>query len=315
MSKFLGKGDMISKVTILLSTYNGSEFLQEQLDSLYKQTYSNITILVRDDGSIDSTVSILETEQQKGHLSLLQKNINLGPALSFFELLKYAALTDTEYIAFCDQDDVWLPEKVERAIAGLSKFKNNTPAMYCTKVELVDESLNHLYFSDSPKKIGFGNSLVENIATGCTVVLNRKAINLLCKNLPSEPQMHDWWCYIVISCFGVVVFDPTPTIKYRQHNNNTIGVATNSITRLYRKFCRFFGAKRQRHWCSEQAAILLSVYSNEAMSTTNKLITDKIIVAKSSLSCRLSLVFSQEIWRQKWSDNLILRILILINRI
>lgn len=306
--------DATDKVTILLSTYNGSEFLQEQLDSLYKQTYSNITILVRDDGSSDSTLLILEAEQRKNHINIIKYNKNLGPALSFFELLKYAALTDTEYIAFCDQDDIWLPQKVKQAVASLSQVNKHTPAMYCSNVELVDKHLNHIYYSDLPRKIGFGNALVENIATGCTILVNRRAINLLCKNLPNSPHMHDWWCYLVVSCFGQVVFDPLPTIKYRQHSNNTIGVATNNIARFYRKFNRFFGSNRQRHWCSEHAKFLLSAYSRD-MKLENQLIVNYIINAKSSFRSRLKLAFSRDIWRQKYSDNLILRVLILINRI
>ena len=182
------------------------------------------------------------------------------------------------------------------------------------KVELVDKNLNHIYYSNSPRKIGFGNALVENIATGCTIVLNRRAIDLLSKNLPNSPQMHDWWCYLVISSFGEVYFDSIPTIKYRQHRNNTIGVATNSITRFNRKFSRFFGAKRQRHWCSEQAQLLLTIYGDD-LKLDNKQIISTIISAQSSLKHRLKLVFSKDIWRQKWSDDLILRLLILINRI
>ncbi|MEQ1667693.1 MAG: glycosyltransferase, partial [Sulfuriferula sp.] len=188
--------DKSRKVTILLSTYNGSKFLQQQLDTLYQQTYSNISILVRDDGSSDTTRSILEGAQLKGRVDVLAQHNNLGPALSFFELLRQAALTETGYVAFCDQDDFWQPEKIAQAVAALSGVAANRPAMYCSRVELVDEHLNHIGFGDVPRKLGFGNALVENVATGCTIVLNRQAIDLLCESLPSNPQMHDWWCYL-----------------------------------------------------------------------------------------------------------------------
>jgi len=101
---------MPNRVTVLLSTYNGSKYLRQQLDSLYQQTYPNIRILARDDGSSDSTRDILQDEQGKGRLELLEGHGNLGAALSFFELLNAAAATDTEYVAFCDQDDVWHPD-------------------------------------------------------------------------------------------------------------------------------------------------------------------------------------------------------------
>jgi glycosyltransferase involved in cell wall biosynthesis len=303
-----------NKVTILLSTYNGSKFLQQQLDTLYQQTYSNISILVRDDGSSDTTRSILESAQLKGRVDVLEQHNNLGPALSFFELLRQAALTETGYVAFCDQDDVWQPEKIAQAVAALSGVAANRPAMYCSRVELVDEYLNHIGFGDVPRKLGFGNALVENVATGCTVVLNRQAIDLLCENLPSSPQMHDWWCYLVLSCFGEVIFDPVTTIKYRQHGNNTIGVATNSIARFARRFRRFFGRGKQRAWCSDHAMTFLEIYGNR-IPPLQKHVIDQFIAAKSSPRLRLKLAFSSDIWRQKWVDNLILRMLILINRI
>jgi glycosyltransferase involved in cell wall biosynthesis len=303
-----------NKVTMLLSTYNGSKFLQQQLDTLYQQTYSNISILVRDDGSSDTTRSILEGAQLKGRVDVLAQHNNLGPALSFFELLRQAALTETGYVAFCDQDDVWQPEKIAQAVAALSGVAANRPAMYCSRVELVDEYLNHIGFGDVPRKLGFGNALVENVATGCTIVLNRQAIDLLCENLPSSPQMHDWWCYLVLSCFGEVIFDPVATIKYRQHGNNTIGVATNSMARYSRRFRRFFGRGKQRAWCSDHAVTFLNIYGARIPALERHII-DHFIAAKSSRWQRLKLVFSSDIWRQKWIDNLILRILVLINRI
>jgi glycosyltransferase involved in cell wall biosynthesis len=306
--------DKSRRVTILLSTYNGSKFLQQQLDTLYQQTYSNISILVRDDGSSDTTRSILEGAQLKGRIDVLAQRNNLGPALSFFELLRQAALTETGYVAFCDQDDVWQPEKIAQAVAALGGVAANRPAMYCSRVELVDEYLNHIGFGDVPRKLGFGNALVENVATGCTVVLNRQAIDLLCENLPSSPQMHDWWCYLVLSCFGEVIFDPVTTIKYRQHGNNTIGVATNSIARFARRFRRFFGRGKQRAWCSDHAMTFLEIYGNR-IPPLQKHVIDQFIAAKSSPRLRLKLAFSSDIWRQKWVDNLILRMLILINRI
>ncbi|WP_124950147.1 glycosyltransferase family 2 protein [Sulfuriferula thiophila] len=304
----------LGAVTILLSTYNGGKFLQQQLDTLYQQTYPNIRMLVRDDGSSDSTKNVLGVEQLEGRVDVLESQNNLGPALSFFELLRQAALTDTAYVAFCDQDDVWQPEKITQAVSALSVVANERPAMYCTRVELVDEHLVHISFGDVPRKIGFGNALVENIATGCTIVLNRKAIDLLCENLPSSPQMHDWWCYLVLSCFGEVIFDPAATIKYRQHGNNTIGVATNIMARYGRRFRRFFGRGKQRAWCSDHAMTFLKIYGNR-IPPPERHVIDHFIAAKSSFWSRLKLVFSREVWRQKLIDNLILRILILINRI
>jgi glycosyltransferase involved in cell wall biosynthesis len=302
-----------ANVTILLSTYNGYKFLQQQLDSLYEQTYPDVRILVRDDGSSDSTRKLLEVEQAKGRITLLDGHDNLGAALSFLELLKNAALTETEYVAFCDQDDVWHPEKITRAVSKLVCVSDNQPVMYCSRVELVDEGLAHLGYTDLPTKLGFGNALVDSVATGCSIVLNKKAMNLIGSNFPSKVIIHDWWCYLVISCFGRVVFDEVTSLRYRQHGNNTIGVAINPLTRLLRKYRRFWGDGGGATWMSEQASVLRELFKDN-IPLQNRRILDDFIGAKASLLYRFRLAFSDDVWRQKKMDNVFLRLLILLNR-
>ncbi len=301
------------KVTVLLSTYNGSNYLQQQLDSLYGQTYPNVRILVRDDGSTDTTRGILETERAKGRIEVLGEHSNLGPALSFFELLKNAASTETEYVAFCDQDDIWLPEKLALAVAKLSRIASCGPAMYCSRAQLVDENLQHIGYTALPRKIGFGNALVDSIATGCTIVLNRDALHLIGKNLPGMVVIHDWWCYLVVSCFGEVVFDDAATLQYRQHDSNTIGVATTRYARLARKYLRFFGGGEGDQWMSAQASSLLEIFE-DGIPLARRQVLNNFNEAKTSLSRRLQLALSQDVWRQKWPDDLMLRLLILMNR-
>lgn len=301
------------KVTILLSTFNGSKFLQQQLDSLYGQTYRDIRILVRDDGSSDTTRVILESERAKGRVDILEGHGNLGPAMSFFELLKNAASTETEYVAFCDQDDVWHPEKIACAVSKLSKVADDRPAMYCSRVELVDENLKHIGYTDLPRKVGFGNALVNSIAAGCSMVLNREAMCLVGKNLPSRVVVHDWWCYLVVSCFGEVIFDEATTLKYRQHGNNAIGVAANGFTQFARKYRRFFGGGEGHMWMSAQASSLLELFKDN-IPLPKRQALNNFVEAKTSLYRRLQLALSKDVWRQKWSDDVMLRFLILINR-
>lgn len=298
-------------VTILVSSYNGSKFIKEQLDSLYNQSYSNIKILVRDDASTDATQDILLAEQAKQSIDLLIGKSNLGVTASFFELLRQAYKTDTEYVAFCDQDDVWLPNKMQTAVLALSSV-SEYPALYCSRLNIVDEKLNQLDVSFKPRKIGFGNALVENIAVGCTIVLNRKALDLLCQSrLPEEVYIHDWWCYLVISCFGRIVFDDQALIQYRQHSGNSIGAASNLLDVLRRKFARLFN---RRLWISEQATIFYSLYA-EQLAPAQRDVLELLLNAKLSFWHRLMLICSKGIWRQKIIDNLILRVVIFINRI
>lgn len=298
------------KVAILLSTFNGIKFLKQQLDSLYEQTYPNIKILVRDDGSTDGTQQFLKAEQLKGALELLESQKNLGATQSFFELIRQAALTDADYIAFCDQDDIWLPDKIDCAVSALSVVADR-PGLFCSRLEIVDEQLNSLGLTPKPRKIGFGNALVENIAVGCSIVLNRKALEIICKHLPDNVYIHDWWCYLVISCFGEVIFENTPHLKYRQHANNSIGVARNWLAVLKRKLARI---KSGRLWISEQALIFLTLFEDK-IPLCHRPVLYQIIKAKSSYWSRVQLALSKKIWRQKQVDNLILRLVIIINRI
>ncbi|MFI3190704.1 hypothetical protein BCS42_09170 [Crenothrix sp. D3] len=302
---------MPNQVTVLMSTYNGGQFLQQQLNSLYEQTYPHIKILVRDDGSSDATNTILAHEQARGAIAQLEAGANLGATASFFTLLRHAAQTQTAYVAFCDQDDVWQTNKIERAVSLLAEV-SDCPALYCSRLDIVNEQLEMLELSVKPTKIGFGNALVENIAVGCTMVLNRKAIDLLCQQtLPNHVYVHDWWCYLVISCFGKIIFDDNPLIKYRQHGGNVIGAATNHIGVLKRKLARLFNA---RLWISEQTVTFLELFADRLPPAERELLT-LLIKAKSSCWCRVRLALSPAIWRQKSIDNFILRLVILMNRI
>jgi glycosyltransferase involved in cell wall biosynthesis len=300
-----------NQVTVLMSTYNGSQFLQQQLDSLYAQTYPDVKILVRDDGSSDTTRELLAAECLKGRIEQLEEHHNLGATGSFFALLRHAAGTNTDYVAFCDQDDVWQADKIARAVSLLSNAANR-PALYCSRLDIVDEQLQSLELSATPKKIGFGNALVENIAVGCTMVLNRPAIDLLCQQtLPSHVYVHDWWCYLVVSCFGDIIFDDNALIKYRQHGGNVIGAATDYIGVLKRKVARLFNA---RLWISEQAETFHDLFADRLPPEESELLAT-LCKAKSSFWYRLRLAFSPAVWRQKPVDNVILRLVILMNRI
>lgn len=300
-----------AQVTVLMSTYNGGLFLQQQLDSLYEQTYPNIKIIVRDDGSTDVTRDILATEESKGTIEQLDGHINIGATRSFFTLLRHAAQTETAFVAFCDQDDSWHTNKIEQAVSKLSSISDR-PALYCCRLEIVDEQLQTIKLSYIPDKIGFGNALVENIAVGCTIVLNRKAIDLLCQQeLPGEVYVHDWWCYLVISCFGEIIFDKNTLIKYRQHSNNAIGVASSFLGLMKRKFARLFDS---RLWISEQAVIFQGLFADRLPAEQRALLAI-LCQSKSSFWYRVCLAASKAVWRQKFVDNFILRIVILMNRI
>lgn len=299
-------------MNVLLATYNGSKFLREQLDSIESQTWPVTRITVRDDGSTDGTVSLLEKWAAGRSGVCLLRGLRLGVTNNFFALLGNQD-EDSEYFAFCDQDDVWLPEKIERAVLALREYAADEPLMYFSRVELVDESLKHLSFSRVPRRIGFANALVENIAIGCTVVLNRTARNLICERLPQWALLHDWWCYLAIGALGKVIFDETPGIKYRQHGNNQIGGTASRLESFKRRLERFRqpGGSQQR---SDQAEEFKRCFGG-LLSAGHKAVLDRFLFVRGSIRERISYSTAMDVCRQSWLDAALLRVMILMGRV
>jgi len=215
------------RVAILLSTYNGASFLQAQLDSLAGQTLQGWTLYWRDDGSGDGTVAVMQ-----GFMAGLGAGRcvavagppgRIGPTSSFMALLRAAAAADPDVIAFADQDDVWLPEKLAAGVAALAEEAG--PALYCSRQILVDHALRRIGESAPLRQApGFPTALTQNIATGCTVQINRAAIRLVADSEPPPSSLHDWWSYLVVAAAGGrLIADPTPTVLYRQHGGNLVG--------------------------------------------------------------------------------------------
>ncbi len=300
------------KVQILLSTYNGQKYLQELMDSLLNQDFPNLEILVRDDGSTDETLGVLEKYSGLKNVQILPGK-NLGAASSFLKLLQLSSPA-VEYIAFCDQDDVWKEDKVSRAISILEKYGNNLPVMYCSRVTLVDEKLKIIGLSQIPKREpAFGNALVQNIATGCTIIINNAARQLIIKELPSSVMIHDWWVYQVVSAFGKVIYDAESRIFYRQHSSNMIGEKSSFFLKWRERIRRFLKHGRIP-FVTLQAKELRKIYG-ESLPLDKKFILERFINERSTFIGRCRYAFSGETYRQTKVDDLIFRVLIILKRI
>jgi glycosyltransferase involved in cell wall biosynthesis len=218
----------MTKIVILLSTYNGAKHLKAQLDSLLSQTYKNFEIIIRDDGSSDQTLEVLKSYGMK----VIKSAQNLGAKKSFSTLLEYALQnSDSEYFMFCDQDDVWEKEKIEKTLAKMNALEQtfgDIPILVHTDLEVVDEKLDTIansfmeFQKINPLKNKFHNLLIQNTITGCTMMINRKLAQQ-CLPIPKDAIMHDWWIGLVASYFGKIGYVDESTIKYRQHAKNTIG--------------------------------------------------------------------------------------------
>jgi len=213
-------------VAVLLCSRNGERFLAEQIDSICAQTFTDWKIWASDDCSTDSTRDIFDWYGSKCEekLSLL-----CGPGLGFvanFLSLVCNDKIDAKYYAFSDQDDIWEPEKLARAVNWLETVSCQEPALYCSRTRLIDEDGHEIGLSPLfVKPPGFANSLTQNIGGGNTMVFNHAARNLLQQaGGLLDVVSHDWWAYIVVAgCGGRIYYDPLPSLRYRQHNTNLVG--------------------------------------------------------------------------------------------
>ncbi len=234
------------KVCIALSTHDGHSYLGAQLESILAQTHDNWTILWRDDGSADDTPALMRAfAAAHGARRVVEadhKRGRLGITGSFMALVSHAP--PGQILAFADQDDVWLPGKLARGVEALRHVNPEQPALYCSRQFLVDSSLRSLGESvPIPRPGGFPQSLTQNIATGCTVMLNPAAVRLLAAMRAPEHTLHDWWAYIVVTAAGgEVLIDDTPGVLYRQHQDNAVGVELSFWPRAFAALRRGPGA-------------------------------------------------------------------------
>lgn len=305
----------MNKVQILMSTYNGEKFIADQINSLVQQSYQPIHLLIRDDGSFDETCSTLTELSKKNKTEISAKlGHNIGVINSFLDLLKDAD-PDASYYSFCDQDDVWKPDKMKRAISQLTNIPSDIPSMYCSRTEMVDEHLNHLSFWPPIPNRGpsFSNAIIENIAVGCTTVINRAAKELILKRLPDTNRliMHDWWIYLCVSAFGHVVYDSETNILYRQHDNNITG-GTAGFVQKWSKRSRMYNNRRKMY--RKQAEEFYRLFK-EDLSEEKKEVIERFLHSNSTLSNRISYFNTTEVFRQSKLESYFFRLMYLLNKI
>ncbi|MBP0132110.1 MAG: glycosyltransferase family 2 protein [Nitrosospira sp.] len=303
------------RIAILLCTYQGQRFLQEQLDSFAAQSYPNWELWVSDDGSKDGTHDILE--RAKGRLGD-RMSIHNGPQEGFcanFLSLACKADIQTDYYAYSDQDDIWQADKLQRAVAKLSAVPHGTSAVYCSRTLVVDANDKSICMSPLfAKTPSFANALMQNIGGGNTMVFNEAARKLLITAGDKVNVVtHDWWVYLLVSgCGGQVFYDATPTVRYRQHGNNLVGMNSSWRARLKRIHLLLQG--RFRHWNDLNTSALEPV--RDLLSLTSRRTLDEFLAArKKSLIPRLVGLKRSGVYRQSWLSNLGLIVAAIFNKI
>lgn len=293
-------------ICILLSTYNGEKYLEEQLQSLLNQEGVEFRIFVRDDGSTDKTKEILDLWQSRGLLNWYAGK-NVGFANSFMDLLEKAPLAD--YYAFSDQDDIWLPQKLKIAIEKISLLTADIK-MYCSNLYIYREGENRGLMRSRNISIDQYQCLVKCIANGCTMVFNNELRNIVKANPPSIVNAHDLWLYHTAMLLGTVYYDHDAYILYRQHGNNVTG-SKSTLSEKYKSRVKSFKTLSQQHYREIEAQELLRCYS---LHFTNEMIENVRNIAeyRQSIVNRMKLFFSRKYVTGQFGDTFWLKIRILI---
>lgn len=304
-----------SSVAILLATYEGQAYLAEQLDSFIAQDHPSWRVWASDDGSTDETISILQAyQQQDSERFRVLQGPQKGMTANFLSLACNEEIT-ADYYAFSDQDDIWLPDKLSRALAWLELQPADQPALYCSRTQLVDKN-NHEkglspLFSRQP---AFANALVQNIGGGNTMVFNHTARKLLQgAGTGVTAAAHDWWLYLMVSgCNGKVYYDHQSTLRYRQHGKNLIGSNSGWAARMIRIRKLFQGTFK--NWNDGNITALHAV--KEQLSPTSRLILERFSEARQKrLPSRLLSLYRCGIYRQTTLGNLGLLVAAITNKL
>lgn len=223
-------------IAILMAVYNGEKYLSEQIDSILAQSESDWQLFINDDCSSDGSYDIA-LKYAKEHPERIIVSRNGSPSGSACaNFMGMLGRTDAEYAMFCDQDDVWLPNKIKltlQKMKELEKSFGNTPLLVHTELSVTDSELSITAPSFTrfqglkPRYNSLNRLLCQNNVTGCTVMMNRALIELV-RNAPADKMlMHDWWIALAAAAFGHIGFVDEPLIKYRQHGSNQLGAVNN----------------------------------------------------------------------------------------
>jgi len=308
------------KVLVLMSTYNGEKFLSDQICSIICQEKVQVSLLVRDDGSTDDTINILD-HYRRMYPEQVQyyTGPNIGVKESFFDLIENCDKS-YDFYAFADQDDIWCSDKLYRAISMIEEKPKEEPVLYCSRTTLVKDNIILGNWPPIPKRaLTVQNALVENISVGCTVVLNKSGLILVLKLRPDTKKiiMHDWWMYLCFAAFGKVIFDSDSRILYRQHSNNHIGADISIIRKWLLKVRRFL-RNVDRNVRSIQAEHFIDVVKKNDLKISNSNIIEALKLKSYrnySMYQLLRYAFNSRLYRQSSYENVYLKLLIILKRL
>lgn len=299
-------------VNILLATYNGSEYVNEMIDSILSQDYTDWHLILSDDGSNDSTPSILQEYANKTpeKIEYYKSGKRFGnPQQHFMHLLD--KFSDSDYVMFCDQDDVWHKNKISKTLEKMKSIEETgVPVLVHTDLRVVDKDLNCIHPSFVERsgidvnRIELKQLIMRNVVTGCTMMMNRELVKISTSNIPENGiMMHDWLIAIIAAAFGKIGFVDEATIDYRQHGNNSLGSKnTRSMKYLMEQVLKMFHGNRKanRNNSCGQAAVMLECYSDMMDKKDAKIISEYAKLAKMNGISRRCSYIKNGFWKDSF---------------
>lgn len=301
----------MGEVSIVMATYNGAHYLEEQIESILANTYDGWTMEICDDGSTDRTLSIIEHYQElyPNKIKFHPNEEQLGVTRNFLE---GAMRAEGEYVMFCDQDDVWLPEKIEKTLKFMKERERlsgeNTPIAVFTDAKVVDGALRNInssfyaYNKLDTKKIDLPHLLVENKMIGCTTMINRGILDKIIE-FPNFARYHDWWIALISVVFGEIAFLNESTMLYRQHSKNMVG----SQSFFAYVIDRIKNIKKQKESLiktEKQAWEFCEIYKKYLLEEQRQIIWDFANIRSENLIERRDRLFRHKLWKTGMARNI-----------
>jgi len=305
------KADALTTAIIVMSSYNSANYIIEQIQSILNQVGVSVRLWVRDDGSTDGTVNMIMQHFSSDHRVAVSVGSNLGACQSFLEAARTCPFKG-DFFGFSDADDVWNSDKLAHCVAKLESElgASDIPLAVSTRIEVVDESLDFICYSRIPTAgLGFASALTETVTTGMTILMNKRAFDLLIQHKPEFAAMHDSWAYLLITAMGKFVYSPHPTVKYRQHDRNVFGTAHTLRKRLALRWGRLNTVSVYR----KQALEFMALYGNH-LEKPKLDVLRQYCQYPDSLRRRLAFMINPSVVQQRWQSSLLLRLLALLGR-
>jgi glycosyltransferase involved in cell wall biosynthesis len=299
-----------------MCTFNGENFLEEQLDSIERQDYKNWTLFVNDDGSKDSTLKILKAYQKKwGSKKLhIRKGAQKGFCQNFLQIINDPKINADLYF-LSDQDDVWMPHKLSHTIKKMSKLDASKPNLYCARTTYISSDAKKILGQSDLflKPPSFRNAIVQSIGGGNTMAFNNLLKDPVRKYPRADVVSHDWWLYILNELKGGQTFyDTDSTILYRQHSRSLIGANTKFIAKLRRLRMLLDGTYRVYNTKHLEVLNKLLI---ETVKTNIDLIDQFLIMRDKPLNVRWQMIHSLGLYRQTWDGHLALYLSAILHKL